>query len=480
MITHQQQDLNIQYEKYVKKARDLKQPILVSHVFNINTIDPLSFFYAGGSPYKGQRMYWSAPTNDDIECVGLGIETSLESLGAHRYTAIQKQWSELIQNAHIHNNTSERNVVGPTLLGGFSFDPEQRPTEEWALYPDSFFMLPKIMVTNVKGKSYMTVNKIVHPHTEQEEVDDEQLRLSEKIDQLLNDSTQMSLIPNKDEYPAQLNIIDEHEGPWLEAVEETANKIRHGELEKAVLARKVTVTANDDFSIHTIISHLRAEQKGTYIYAVERGQSCFVGASPERLVKKEGKHLSSTCLAGSIKRGLTNAEDSQLADELFLDKKNRIEHDLVVQMIKKAMKDVCTDVVIQDKPVVFKTTNIQHLYTPVEGTLSRVSSLFSIVEALHPTPALGGMPRDKAMQTIRRCEWFDRGWYASPVGWLNHDGDGEFCVAIRSGLIRGHEAYLYAGCGIVGDSNPQQEFEETRIKLQPMLSALGGRKDADR
>jgi menaquinone-specific isochorismate synthase len=121
--------------------------------------------------------------------------------------------------------------------------------------------------------------------------------------------------------------------------------------------------------------------------------------------------------------------------------------------------------------------DIQHLYTPVIGESRHAVSLFSLVERLHPTPALGGTPRDKALEMIREIEPLDRGWYAAPIGWIDALENGEFAVAIRSGLLQGREASIFAGCGVVGDSEPLSEYEETKVKLKPMLSALGVEQD---
>ncbi|MED2930573.1 isochorismate synthase, partial [Bacillus swezeyi] len=181
-----------------------------------------------------------------------------------------------------------------------------------------------------------------------------------------------------------------------------------------------------------------------------------------------------TCLAGSIKRGENEQEDRMLGLELLNDEKNLIEHNIVVNMIFKAFLSNCSHVKKPDKPGLYKTKNVQHLYTPVVGKMNEESSLFHLIEQLHPTPALGGAPQHKAVEVIRNIEPLSRGWYAAPAGWIDMRGNGEFAVAIRSGLIESKEARLFAGCGIVADSDPALEYEETQMKLKPMLSALGG------
>ena len=124
--------------------------------------------------------------------------------------------------------------------------------------------------------------------------------------------------------------------------------------------------------------------------------------------------------------------------------------------------------------LILKTRDIQHLYTPVTGKAKKDTSLLLLVDRLHPTPALGGLPKEKAVEKIREVEELDRGFYGAPLGWVDYKGNGEFAVSIRSGLIQGDEASLFAGCGVVEDSNPESEYIETKIKFRPMLTALGG------
>ena len=143
-------------------------------------------------------------------------------------------------------------------------------------------------------------------------------------------------------------------------------------------------------------------------------------------------------------------------------------------MIKDALLKTCTDVEMPKEPVLHPLKNLQHLYTPVTGVLSKGFSIFDVVKNLHPTPALGGTPTEESLAFIREHELLDRGWYGAPIGWVDSNDNGEFAVAIRSGLIQGDSASLFAGCGVLADSDPEMEFEETRIKMLPMLNVLGG------
>jgi menaquinone-specific isochorismate synthase len=216
------------------------------------------------------------------------------------------------------------------------------------------------------------------------------------------------------------------------------------------------------------------QQHESFIFAFESNGDCFIGASPERLVKKQGDEVYSTCLAGSISRGKTEEEDHKLGQLLLTDQKNLIEHGFVVEMIKEALEESCEEIILPDQPQLMKIRDIQHLYTPVIGKCHKDASLLLLVERLHPTPALGGLPKEEAVVKIRQVEDLDRGFYAAPLGWVDYRKNGEFAVSIRSGLIQENEVSLFAGCGVVADSDSESEYLETSLKFKPMLRALGG------
>jgi len=260
---------------------------------------------------------------------------------------------------------------------------------------------------------------------------------------------------------------------FLTAVSEAAAAVRRGELEKVVLAREVRVEAEEPFDVEAALRRLRDAYPSCYVFAVARGEQVFLGATPERLVRLEGRTVRVASLAGSIRRGTTPEEDRELAAALLASTKDRAEHAVVARAIRAALDGPCVEVEAPDAPVILSVRNVHHLYTPVNARLSDGATLLDLVARLHPTPAVGGMPRAAALRYIREHEGLDRGWYAAPVGWMDASGQGEFAVALRSALVEGAEATLFAGCGIMGDSDPEREYAESAVKLRPMLAALG-------
>lgn len=467
MSTIKSQPIKEAFIQSIREKRHNKQTALFSYVEKIDWMDSLQFYKSGRALYAGERFFWK-DRDGEVEIVGLGNIYTVrnDTKDQSRYAETEKQWNDMIESAFIHNSFDAYGV-GPVLFGGFSFDPKQRQEEEWSKFSSVFFYLPEYMLTIYEGECYLTTN-VICPSDELEELID---KLELKKDWLLSSQGGVDHL----EECLQFTYIEERDTEqWKQAVDEAVKQIRSDdELKKVVLARKIVAGFDQDIAQDQVLERLIEQQPDSFIFSLEAMESCFLGASPERLVRKRDEIALSTCLAGSIKRGQTETEDLALGNELLSDEKNRIEHDYVVQMIKKEMERLCHTVNIPSVPGLMKVRDIQHLYTPVTGFTEENRSILQFVERLHPTPALGGLPNEKALPVIRQLEKMDRGFYAAPVGWMDYRKNGEFAVAIRSGLLSKQQAFLYAGCGIVADSEAESELMETRIKFRPMLRALG-------
>ena len=267
------------------------------------------------------------------------------------------------------------------------------------------------------------------------------------------------------------SIPDQKE--WRSMVTQALEDINHGDYEKIVVARSLDIKASRSWDVSPILKHLRMANPDATVFAWQQQNTTFLGASPEQLVAVQGRQLQTICLAGSSNRGLTPEEDSRLAEELRAHPKHRHEHHLVCRHIQDALAPLCRDLHIPVEPTVQKLPSVQHLSTPVEGTLLPNASIWTAAAALQPTPAVAGLPVEQAAHWIAQHEPFSRGWYAGTIGQVDLAGNGSFVVSLRSAVLSGNRAVAYAGCGIVTGSNPDQEFEESRWKLRPILEALG-------
>jgi isochorismate synthase len=260
---------------------------------------------------------------------------------------------------------------------------------------------------------------------------------------------------------------------WDRLVGLYAGAVGRGRLDKVVLARRVELRSAIELDVPNALRRLAASAPESTIFAFSRSGWTFLGATPERLVRTEGRAFTTVALAGSIRRGADAAEDAALAAELMASEKEREEHGVVVEMLRTSLSPLCESLEMDDTPGVMRLRDVQHLVTGVRGRLAHDAGMLSLAEVIHPTPAVGGEPRDLALELIAEHEGFERGWYAGPVGWVDAAGDGELAVALRSGLVAGTVATLFAGCGIVADSDAEQEWEESRVKLRTVAGALG-------
>ncbi len=256
---------------------------------------------------------------------------------------------------------------------------------------------------------------------------------------------------------------------WDGAIAAALMEIDAGAIDKVVLAREVVVEADAPFVVRDVLDRLTRSQPGCYVY----GDGGFVGATPELLVRRTGREVVSRPMAGTTpRRDDPHADDDAVAALIDSNKDDR-EHRLVVDAVLSALAPSVSSIEVGD-PVAERFTSVTHLTTTIIGALHAQSSAnaWELAQALHPTPAVGGSPRDAALATIARLESFSRGNYGGPVGWVDANGDGEFAVALRCAEIDGVRARLLAGAGIVDGSDPDLEWAETQAKLEPMLRCL--------
>ncbi len=468
LVTIQDEELKEGIQEAIKRANSQSKSVLVSEVQKINYIDPLAFFASAHRRYMGERFFWKE-NSSKTSFIGIGICKQIQSdQDTDRFFHVEKEWKRFIDDAIIYNEFS-MSGTGPLMFGGFSFDPLKEKTELWSKFDDTLFHIPKFLLSIVDGEAFLTTNILCNQHDDDSRLYESVLVERSKLLQSVNPVTFMeeaALIEKREINPEE----------WKRTVTSLVQRLNKGVLKKTVLARELRLYFDRRISVENVLKQLLKEQEDSFVFAFETGGDCFLGASPERLVKKTGSTLLSTCLAGSIGRGENQVEDEELGKVLLSDPKNLKEHQFVVDMIKDAMDEVCIRLEIPKQPELLKVRDIQHLYTPVIGISKKDTSLFELVERMHPTPALGGLPKQEAIETIREIEELDRGFYGAPIGWMDYKEDGEFAVAIRSALIQGDEASLFAGCGIVKDSNAESEYLETNMKFIPMLSALGGMK----
>lgn len=289
--------------------------------------------------------------------------------------------------------------------------------------------------------------------------------------------------PNPDDEQAlepRLDAVGDRER-WCQLVDRARDSIRASALEKVVMARSVRLKAPQGahFDVAATLRRLRHQNEAAFVFAFgQPDDGMFVGATPETLVRLRGLSVETQVLAGTTRRGADAAEDEALGRQLMESAKDRHEHALTAQAIASALGPWCDELTIPETPRLARLRRLTHLETPVRGTLREPTDVLTLVECMHPTPAVGGAPRQGALDWLESHEGLERGWYAGPVGWVGAEGDGVFAVAIRSALLRGDTAEAFAGAGIVAASEPTLEWDETGLKLETAGRGLAMKEDA--
>ncbi|MEF8773270.1 MAG: isochorismate synthase [Halobacteriales archaeon] len=398
------------------------------------------------------RIQWA--TAEGLEVVAAGAAVRIAPAG-DRFRRLRRRAGEAFAGLDFEGPA----VARPRAFGGLSFFSDHEPSSPWRGFPAASFVVPTIQLTRADGHTYLTVTGV-----------------EDAIDDRLDDArAAVADLPAMQPTGRPPGVVATRQHPgepaWTDQVGRTVEHIRSDGLRKVVLATALDVDLAASPSVPAILERLRRTYPDCYRFLVQPTQgAAFFGAPPERLVRLDGREMRTEALAGSVERGDTPDEDAALAASLAEGEKLREEQRLVADAIREWL-DPLGDVRVGDRTV-RKLTNIQHLQTPIRATLSADAHVLSVVEALHPTPAVGGVPREAALALIRETETFDRGWYAAPVGWFDADGDGEFAVAIRAAVADGDRGRLFAGNGIVADSDPAEEWAEIQPKYRPILDEL--------
>ncbi len=464
-------------------ARTNHRQVLVSTVERVASTDPLEALVAAAAAgasdaalgaHSNVRMYWTRPA-DGFALAGIGSAITFapppppSPNDADRFASVDKSWDELLSGAILLDRSAGVPGTGPTLIGGFAFDPERPATTAWRDFPPARLTVPLLQVVERGGDCWLTTSLLVDATGEPEI----ELPLLSRLRATFLDAQPCPselqpaiTAPDAIDYDESVEAI-----AWRTTVRDAVATIHTGALEKVVLAREVHATTTRAFDVAETVRQLRYAHPTCYVFGFWSGESAFVGATPERLVRVDGREVQASSLAGSVRRGASPADDAAHAQELFASAKDRSEHEIVRRALCAGLARLCDDVTAADMPTLLSLPQVHHLHTAVHARLRPGHTILQVLKELHPTPAVGGAPRDLALHFIREHEGMDRGWYAGPVGWLQRDR-GEFAVALRSALIDGSNALLFAGCGIVADSNPDQEYAESLLKLRPMQTAL--------
>jgi isochorismate synthase len=389
--------------------------------------------------------YWRSPDGQEIAAFGHAWEQ--KSGGSGRVQALRRAWAQIATSASI-------------ALCGLAFDPQGPHDPAWVGFPSAVLVVPRMLLrrSGHKTQLVLTVRR-----------DEDPRAVMRDLAGIVGKGPQDGAMPAEAASPPRLTPTPPVDR-WKALVDEAVRAIRGGALRKVVLARSVHVVGGTMDPL-SALRRLRDRYPECTVFGVRRKERWFIGATPERLGRVSGRTVEVAVLAGTAPRVQDPEEDAALGIALLHSPKERLEHRIASEFVASALRPMC-DAIRVEGPFVVRMRNVQHLETRVRGVFREPVTILDLLDRLHPTPAVAGLPLPEALRWIER-EGIDRGWYAGLLGWLGGFEEGEFVVGIRSAVIGPCDAVAFAGCGIVADSDPEQELAESHLKLRPILEALG-------
>ncbi|WP_456429521.1 isochorismate synthase [Rhodocaloribacter sp.] len=415
----------------------------------IAPVDPFDWLHARK---ETEKMYW-AGRRDGMAVAAAGVADVCAGEAGPVYAPLAAHLAPMLETA----------PDGARYFGGIRFDTERPVDDDWRSFGAYRFVLPRFELVKRGGMHDLACNLVLPRDRE---------RLPAIVAEIALLTTPSEAVDGPLPLPSTRHDMPDVEG-WRRNIMWALDAFTHTGLDKVVLARKATYTFAEDVPPDLLLRHLERVTPNCFHFLFQSpGGDAFVGATPERLFRREGRSIRSEAVAGTRPRGETTIADERLREELLHSEKDQREHEYVRRSIGETLRPLCVRLDVDAAASEMALARGRHLVSGIHGTLREGVTTLDLLEGLHPTPAVGGYPKDAAQAAIRRLEPFDRGWYAGPVGWIGR-GAAEFAVALRCGLVRERRLSLFSGAGIVLGSTPDAEWEEIEHKIVDFIKVFG-------
>lgn len=415
--------------------------------------------YLNNSQNFNQFLYWHIPSNNSAF---LAIDSLLDlniNLESHNnITSIEN----FLNNYKFCKNIppeSELNKTIPEVVGGFNFN-NNFGYSKWKDFENKNMFVPEFIIYQQDKKTYLIFNFFYN-------------EIEILTNNLNNFITNLSVINSySNNIKSKINDFSESQASWIENTNKVIDNIKLKKYEKLVLSREIKFNLLNSYLDNSVVQNLVDNYSNCYIFVFKKNNSIFFGASPEKLIKYNNLIIETDSLAGSAPRGSNLDDDLLIENQLVENAKDLNEQNIVTNYLLNVLEKYCNNISYNNTPSIKKLNNIQHLYTSISAKLKEKEYIFSLINDLHPTPAVCGFPKDIAFKEISNLENFDRGLFSGLIGWSNSTSNGEYCVGIRSALMKENILTCFAGCGIVENSDPLNEYNETLLKIKPILMAF--------
>lgn len=409
---------------------------------------------------KNDRLFFFENPDKKFSMLGIGLVLDFSENGLGRLSSLNKKIQDLKRKV-ISNWKGDENQL-PLICGTMKFTAEHSK-EEWQDFYDSDWFVPEFIFVKTSEEEYFVYN-FLNKNSSQKKIEDKfNLRLKELFE----------LTPTQENKTFKILNIQggsaKDKKKWKILVKNTIDKLTEQDISKLVLSRRVILKLTDQPDWDSLLKYFRSNYPTSYIYLYHKNNSTFFGASPERLIKFHQKEITIDVIAGSLPRGTNEHEEKLLEEQMSLSKKLNTEHELVLHQVKKSISRFVSKIYSNRVPFK-KLKEVQHLHTVLKSEMLAEAKMLEIVESIFPTAAVCGEPKDKSLGLIKKIEDYNRGLYSGLIGYFNFDDEGEFIVAIRSALYNQKKLYAYAGVGILKESDPEIEYNETELKLKTILN----------
>jgi len=441
----------------VKKHKDkngdkfISDDVPIIHRFEekIENIDILLWLRAQKNRVK---LYWRN-REGDFEAAGIGAAHRIACNGSTAIPTIVRKLQENLKNFD----------SGIKYYGGFCFNPIQPLDKIWKNFESFQFIIPEIEIFRIREEVFLTYNLNPKYSTPLINAEMEQERVLRRFGLHSFDQDGLEIVARIDE--------PNYDG-WYYGIQSAFNLFSNGVLKKVVMARRTSFEFSEKVNPLLLLEKLTSQVEDSFhFYFQPHEENAFFGASPERLYTRTGIDINTEAVAGTYQRSYDAMEDKKLETAFLSSKKNIQEHSFVCEHIENVLNRYCESVRKDDTLKILKTARLQHLYRGYQAKLVRGVSDSDILSALHPTPAVGGVPTDRSLSEISKIEEFQRGWYAGPFGWIGQNS-ADFAVAIRSGIMKDNWLHLYSGAGILPESDPLAEWQEIENKIGSFINIL--------
>jgi len=451
-----------EFAAFTKTLKEFKGPKLISFAFQLEQFDALSLINNLNEHFDD--IFFFRSPNNRLTTIGINSANEITSIKTSDFSSLTDNYKYLTKN--VISNFESLNISSPPIICCTAKFDSVKSSKLWSDFVSLRIYLPEFLISFEANSVLGYFNFTLNNRNSYDEISD---TFASYLNIFSNDDNDVILLSGiRPSISSSTN--QDAEKNWDDIINEALRELKKGIVNKLVLSRAHSFKPDAAIIWSEFLNELYNRFPDCYLFLIKKNNSIFFGSSPEMFLKVSGNIAEVESVAGSAPRGAKSESDVELEQLLRTSEKNHQEHLIVSDFISEILISYSNNVRIIEEKQIRKLDNIQHLITKISAELISKEKLFYLIDSLFPTPAVCGVPKEKAMHLIRKFESHDRGLYSGLVGIMDFEGNCEMAVSIRSALFRENTVTAFAGAGLVPNSDPEEEFNETTLKLNTILS----------